>query len=73
MKCRDFIPIFMDFQNSERSSRAVDGFDPHHGGCNDVSTYDPVDWKSKNCTKCTATFPKREVPKSERVNTFFHH
>jgi len=59
----------MYFNKPERSSRAVDGFDPHSKDmhCNDVSTYDSVDWKPKECEKCTATFPKKSVEKSGEV------
>jgi len=53
----------------ERSAREVDGFDPHSEDlhCNDVSTYEPVEWKPKDCEKCTASFPKKSVDKSEMV------
>jgi len=52
----------------ERSAREVDGTDPHSGlHCNDVSTYEPVVWKPKDCEKCTATFPKKSVDKSDKV------
>jgi len=62
---RPMTPMFR--QSWEPIARAVDGFDPHHGGCTNVSTYEPVAWRSKNCTKCTASFPKKSVDKSEKV------
>ena len=63
----------MDSIKPERSSRAVDGFNPHEDlHCNDVSTYEPVEWKPKDCEKCTASFPKKSVDKSERVKFLLH-
>ena len=67
------IPSPLQELKLDRNARAVDGIDPHSGDlhCNDVSTYEPVVWKPKDCKKCTATFPKKSVDKSDKVRTFF--
>jgi hypothetical protein len=35
--------------------------------CNDVSTFEPVELRPKQCKKCEAKFPKRTVPKTEKI------
>merc|ERR1711935_887980 len=50
-----------------RIARAVDGFDHTKMHCNDVSTYDSVALRSKQCNKCEAKFPKRTEPRTEMI------
>merc|ERR1711936_597039 len=64
-------------ESESRSARAVHGhghdhghdFDPHSKDmhCHDVSVYGPVEWPETDCEKCTVSFPKRQVPKRDRV------
>ena len=62
----------MQSKNMNALERLRRDIDPHSSDlhCVDVSKPGDVSWKTEPRTKCTATFPKRIVPKQKRVSNF---